>query len=116
MGMGIDIAQPPESYTLTLTLSHTWERGCGPDHYWQFSCSRSIWFCISIWIPVLTLESRNANWAAMGSPGTCSSVPIQCSSTRHLSGASCLQSIFIAMNCCNTVIFVVACKLGLNVT
>jgi hypothetical protein len=29
--VGITVAQLPESYTLTLTLSHTWERGYGPD-------------------------------------------------------------------------------------
>jgi hypothetical protein len=38
--VSINVAQLPESYTLTLTLSHTWERGCGRDHHWRFSCSR----------------------------------------------------------------------------
>ena len=60
--MGIHVALRPDSYTLTLgncslrcptscihavvTLSHTWERGCGPEHHWPFSCFRSTRFRI----------------------------------------------------------------------
>jgi hypothetical protein len=55
----------PDLYTLTLALSRTRERGCGPGHHWLFSCSGSIRFRISTWIPVLALETGYFNGTAM---------------------------------------------------
>ena len=42
--MSNNVAQLPDSYTLTLTLSHTWERECGSDKHYRLPCSRSIGF------------------------------------------------------------------------
>jgi hypothetical protein len=41
-----NIAQLPNSYALTLTLSHAWERGCDPADRWRFLCSSTLWFRI----------------------------------------------------------------------
>ena len=60
--MGIDIAQLPESYTLTLTLSHTWERECGPYHHWRFSRSSSMCFRITGLLLDGYTASREFKW------------------------------------------------------
>jgi hypothetical protein len=59
--VSINIAQIPDSYALTLTLSRTRERGCGTDYYWRFSYSGSILFRNSTSIPVLAWETENFN-------------------------------------------------------
>ena len=60
-GVGIHVAQRPDSYT----LSRTRERGCAPGHHWRFSCFSSIGFRIPAWTRMLAPQARDFKGTAM---------------------------------------------------
>ena len=63
--MSVNFVQRPDSYTLTLSLYRRWERGCGTDRHWRFSCLSSIWFRILDLDPDACTGSREFNGIAV---------------------------------------------------